>query len=325
MPTGMHPNSVAVGDFDQDGDADFAVPGLLSNDLTVFENDGQAEFAAATYPLAGGGMAIVAGDVDRDGALDLIVSLPSAARVGILLGNGDMTFRPGVDVELQAPGMIAYADLDGDQIEDLIAVRYEPGEILVARGGGDGTFLAPSQLAAGHGVSFVATGDADGDGDLDVAVTAATDDAVALFYNDAGALTAGPTAAVGSWPSWVLFTDLDGDPGPELVGCTNLGNTWFTGELQPLALVESPAGAGPIAVQAADLDRDGDTDLAVTQKWDNTLVVLTQDAGVFTAELLLPTGDGPTPLAIADFDRDGRLDILVIDGFSNDAVLYKGR
>jgi hypothetical protein len=325
MPTGMHPNSVAVGDFDQDGDLDFAVPGLLSNDLTIYTNDGSAAFTSVTLPTAGGGMAILAERVDGDDRLDLIVSLPSASQVGILLGNGDMTFTPAPNVEIDAPGAIAYADLDGDLAGDLIVARYEPGEVRVLPGRGDGVFLAPAVTAAGHGVSSLAIGDADGDGDPDVAATVAVDDSVALFLDEGGTLAPGSTAAVGSWPSWVQIVDLDGDGVEDVFGCTNLGNTWFAGKAQPLALVEVPTGAGPIMMASGDLDRDGDMDLAVTLKFDNTLLVMTQDQGQFTTALMLPTGDGPTPLAIADFDRDGRLDILVIDGFSNDAVLYLGK
>jgi FG-GAP-like repeat/RTX calcium-binding nonapeptide repeat (4 copies) len=87
----------------------------------------------------------------------------------------------------------------------------------------------------------------------------------------------------------------------------NNGNGTFA------APVSITTGIGPTALPA-DLDGDGDSDLAVSHAEEDTISILLNDGtGNFTASTPLATGDRPKLSKIADLDGDGDLDLLSVD------------
>lgn len=86
------------------------------------------------------------------------------------------------------------------------------------------------------------------------------------------------------------------------------------GGLAPARLI--PAGRGPTAVHAEDLDRDGKLDLVVTSHRDHRVDLLWgKGAGAFS-RTSLATGPGSEPhdAVIVDLNRDRRLDLAVALG-----------
>jgi uncharacterized protein (TIGR03437 family) len=131
-----------VGDFNRDRYPDIAV--ATGQTLTVFLNDGKADFMAVSTPGEPWNFTpgIAAGDFNGDGVLDLAVAGQSGAfaangLVAVLLGNGDGTFQAGPMLSTTAPGVIAAVDLNGDGHLDL--AEGLPSVTFFA-GRGDGTF-----------------------------------------------------------------------------------------------------------------------------------------------------------------------------------------
>ena len=89
--------SIAAADLDGDGDADLAVANQQSNNVTVFRNNGSANFTEAPgSPETAGSFPqdIVAARLDADAATDLAVvnQGSSSENVTILRNNGHANF-----------------------------------------------------------------------------------------------------------------------------------------------------------------------------------------------------------------------------------------
>ena len=86
--TGDHPTSAAFGDFDGDGNTDFAVANGERNDVTIFRAQGTTFANAGAFPVLVNPPDIVTGDFNGDGRIDLAVSTFSSSAVSILLNTG---------------------------------------------------------------------------------------------------------------------------------------------------------------------------------------------------------------------------------------------
>ncbi|MBL8746185.1 MAG: VCBS repeat-containing protein [Phycisphaerae bacterium] len=83
-------------------------------------------------------------------------------------------------------------------------------------------------------------------------------------------------------------------------------------------------GGGPASVAIADLDADGDNDLAVANfTSDNVSVLKNNGNGTFAAHVTYAAGSLPDSVAIADLDADGDMDLAVANANSNNVSVLK--
>jgi hypothetical protein len=154
LATGANPSSVAVSDFNGDGKLDLAVAnqGFLdtsSTNVSVLLGNGDGTFQSAVNYSAGfSPSAVAVGDFNSDGRSDLAVANAGIqtnyvyyirGSVSVLLGNGDGTFRPGVNYgEGTSPFSALVSDFNDDGKLDLAVVGFD-GNVSVLFGNGDGT------------------------------------------------------------------------------------------------------------------------------------------------------------------------------------------
>ena len=95
---GNRPQSVAIGDFDEDGAQDLAVANGSGGEVSVLLGNGDGTFQTAVNYGAGiGPNSVAIGDLDEDGTPDLAVANSGSDDVSVLLGNGDGAFQTAIN------------------------------------------------------------------------------------------------------------------------------------------------------------------------------------------------------------------------------------
>lgn len=304
-------------------------------------------------------------DVNNDGIPDLIQDSASAGVTGALgefgvsMGKGDGTFGtptayalpPGV---LESP--MAFGDFNGDGEVD-IALSAGGRTVAIYLGKGDGTFQNPwysvVPLSAGQSIAaspFVAA-DFNHDGKLDLAIVGAdsTNTTVYILPGEGNGLFAqampiftAPTGinASGSAVQSLLLGDFDSDDNADLAIATTTGNS--DGGIASTAVhvlygngdftfddTTEVNFAGPLQINAGDLNGDGSTDLfAIDPNGYRLDTYYAQPGRTFatytTAIPQAPYGGSNymgTP-AMADFNDDGHMDLVVTVASGDAAKVY---
>lgn len=328
----------AFPDLNRDGSADVVLP--IANEL-LFGNGNGAFSQPQPFLLD---EAICSGDADNDGFSDLFGTSgdnPDDAELVIGVNQNGQILQNNI-ADFDDVRGVAVFDANGDGALDLALVSRtdpavgNPGVLIIFFNDGQGTFTPNQQIALVDPVraAFLATGDLDGDGDTDLAVS---DDAGGqLFLNNAGTLTARPeplfpfrvdVAGVfdGNQNRGLAFGDIDNDGLQELFAAGGAAPNAFirfnaAGAPVDLALggaaVLNPFDADDVAM--ADLDGDQDLDLFSSTDFQGDKLFL-NDNGVFVdaSGLLPPIGD-PTAqdgeaLVLVDADDDLNPDLFVVD------------
>lgn len=196
------------------------------------------------------------------------------------------------------------------------------GILLGANNGCDLNFEAIVNYPVGIWCTDLASGDLDGDGDIDLAVASVIPQQVLVLLNNSdGTFSQGGAYPVGEGPWSVAVRDLDGDGDIDLAVANafsndisilpNQGNGTFA------AAVNYPMGASARGIAAGDLDGDGDIDLAVAVAGNftgNVSVMLNSGDGTF---MLIGTYDTwwetTESVTIADLNGNGHLDLVTSD------------
>jgi hypothetical protein len=226
---------------------------------------------------------LTAADFDRDGNLDLAAaSTLSGVTPSISLGYGHGAFNVvSQNVEVSANSSAA-GDFNGDGILDLVlggtgfSDAGNGGRSSVLLGSGDGTFtLGFSPTANG----FVAVGDFNADGKLDIAFADPQNNNVTIFLgNGNGTFTTaqGSPMPVGKDPQAILTADFNNDGKLDLAIANSADGTITLllgngdGTFTPSAGSPYLVGPGASALAAADFNGDGKLDLAVVSNLDVT-------------------------------------------------------
>lgn len=227
--------------------------------------------------------------------MDLVVSNSGGNNVSVLLGNGDGSFRATTSYEVgRNPSSVAVADVNGDGKLDLVVSNQNcshsggpcaQGTVSVLLGNGDGTFQPHKDFAAGRVPNWVAVGDFNGDGKLDLVVV-----------------------------------NGQGNGGPSTVSIL-LGNGDATFQVP----ISYPLNTNGASVATADFNRDGKLDLAVVDNIGLVSVFLGNGDGTFQTRVDYPAGSLPFgSIGIGDFNGDGNLDLAVASGGSNSVTILLG-
>jgi hypothetical protein len=321
--------SSAWGDFDADGDLDFAMAGASATNIavrtTLFRNDAGA-FTAMSDLFPGVAYGTVTwSDFNHDGFLDLYVTGLTNLNISIpisrLYRNTGAGFTLASDL-LPAVwrGTTAWGDHDNDGDLDLATTGIGVGgsASLITRliRNDAGVLSASVGSLPGAGFSSLAWGDYDSDGDADLILAGdqVLPSGAALYRNDHGSLTNIASAIAGSPIATVQWGDYDSDGDLDLwvgTGLTDGGPSRIyrnNGSAQFVLVTNLPAN-NLWGRAWADYDNDGDLDLLLDGR------LYRNDNGTFAdIQAGLPRLSLFEAAKWGDYDNDGRLDILIHSG-----------
>ncbi|MFT7619247.1 MAG: hypothetical protein ACI97A_002897 [Planctomycetota bacterium] len=312
--------SVALADYDNDGDLDIVASDLAN--LRFYLNDGTGVFVDGPVIPIAGTLRIITGDVTLDGVDDVIALFANEVKVYTVVSGTptlDASITHGIAQDPQAPIKPSLGDVDGDGDLDVVIFNHE-SNYAVLRNDGAGNLVASSVLVGGPAEKLV---DIDGDGDLDgvccgggggigggggVAIENTQSSTFMIAHND----------GTGIFTNSVTMPGLGAD---RLAGAVDIEND---GDIDLIAgrcvyyadgpLIEPVVGIGPLGgfgLQGpTDIDGDFDADFL---------------GNINTARLNLANGtfvDSPMSiqapsgfvfdhvLCHGDFDNDGHIDFL---------------
>ncbi len=129
----VNPESIAVDDFNRDGNTDLAIANAEGGSLSVLLGNGDGTFQPAVEYFASLPQWVVAADLNGDGKLDLAAATGfEPTGVTVLLGNGDGTFGIG---SFYPAGTTAYSvavgDFNGDGKKDMAVPDHHSNDVIV--------------------------------------------------------------------------------------------------------------------------------------------------------------------------------------------------
>jgi hypothetical protein len=347
----------AAGDADGDGDLDLALAMEFQRKV-LLTNDGRGRFANASLQLPRAihdSEDVAFADFDRDGDLDLVLVSEDDRKDELYLNDGTGRFNDVSErlVPIDVSNALVVMDLNGDGAPDVLTGNIGIDRALINDGAGrfrDETDTRWPQGAAESRTQDLEAFDADGDGDLDVAV--GNEGQNQLYRNDDGILvdvTAERLPRENDETREVRAADFDADGDLDLVVANvqfvldepprdtlllNDGNGKFS--LADASALPASGDDSNFTIQALDLDGDADIDIvAPNTEFERSAgdyrVLLNDGTARFTlaaADAVLPqSADGNGfDVEVADFDGDGRTDLFLCNRASaNDAAASGGQ
>jgi len=274
---GPNPGGLAIGDLDGDGDLDIAKSNGFSGGVTLLFNNGNATFAPAVRVNGPRGTAdVTLGDMDGDGDLDIVTANGDnnyTPTVTILRNNGLGSFSNQSD--LQAGGLAAgvtTGDVDGDGDLDIVAAidggPYSPDRrVSVLQLNGNNVVRKSYDVQ--RGPYTVATGDLDGDGDLDIVSANAIAGSISVLLNNGnGTFARARSLPAGSRPADAQIADFNGDGKLDIVVANSATVSVFSNKGAGLPLRQDfPVGFfGAYSLAIADFNGDGKPDVATAHR-----------------------------------------------------------
>ncbi|MEW5987775.1 MAG: FG-GAP-like repeat-containing protein, partial [Chloroflexota bacterium] len=319
--------SVAIADLDRDTDLDILTTGEKVDAVVWWENsdsNGTSWRQNLISSVVDGASSAAISDVDSDGDPDILATANLANTLSIWknsFGDGTFWFIEDVASAFTGARSLLTADVDGDGDQDLLAVANGLNTITWWEQE-RAPWKAHLVQANFPGATAVTAADVNSDKNVDIVAVGEAANGVAWWQNLLGDGVLWQTNRVeGAFKGAraVVTADMDADGFLDIVAAADREDTiswWANKDGDGLTWSENVVDAsvdGAVAVDAADLDADGDLDVLGAARWADTIAWWQNADGLgtsWTKVTIDAAFDGAVSGRAADVDADGDLDVV---------------
>ena len=239
----------------------------------------------------------------------------------------------------QFPHGVAIADMNSDGRPDLVIANSNGPSVSILLGQADGTFAAKTDFPLPESPTVLVTGDFNGDGKIDVAVSVTSGVTISLGNGD-GTLRAPVSYASTNVPYLLAISDFNQDGIQDLAIAGACGDTCGfvsvllgKGDGSFHAATDFSAGGVPSAFTSADLNGDGIPDVALANMASNSAaggtgglvsVLLGRGDGTFQPPVNYASGTNIVGIAAGDVTGDKVPDLIVTHAAEDIVTMLKG-
>jgi hypothetical protein len=320
---GDGPVSLAVGDFNGDGNADLALADATGNTVQILLGNGSGSFKPALIRFtANKPSSVVVGDFNGNGKADVAYTNSGSNNIAVLLGDGTGGFAPapGSPFAVGAqPSSVAVGDFNADGKPDLAVTNQGESDVTVLLGDGTGRFtpMSGSPFPAGTAPTSVVVGDFNGDGRADLAIASAGSNDVTVLL---GLPALPPGTLNGAYPGTTIAPT--GGTGPY---------TWSATGLPPGLSINPSTGAitgtptsangSPFLVTITIADSKSVTTILTYGMTISGLCDLNHDGYTNAEDVEIVLGEAlGLALAVHDLNHDGAVNVVDVQIVENAAL-----
>lgn len=308
--------SSTVGDIDADGDVDLVVVNANQGNR-VYLNDGSGVFSDSNQSLGNhNSYASALGDIDKDGDLDWVVGNLNGQANRVYLNDGAGNFSNSSQlIGSGSSRSVQLGDIDRDGDLDLVVANYGQANMIYFNDGSGGFSDSGQRLGSNNSTSL-ALSDIDRDGDLDIAV-ANYAQANRVYYNDGNGDFATFIDSPQTDNSEFILTANFKNGGEQQIAVANYGQgngIYLYNTIVQFHESQTIGNASSSAMDYADVDGDGDLDIAVSNTSGETnQLYLNNGTGIFSSIIEFAGVDAGNSyhIILEDIDRDGDPDAII--------------
>ncbi len=332
-------------DYDMDDDIDIIACHRVLNQVLLWENNGDAPATwtkkvvtnSITRPLY-----ICSEDINSDDFPDLIISSGGSDAVYCLMNlDGDNNWETfTIDAGFNNAHGVCIADINDDGFADIVATAAADNTIAWWENNGNNPENWTKNIVSNqmYGAQTVAVAHINNDNHLDIIGASSDSNKVVVFFNNGG-LSPTFTQQVANQslllPHWVSVADVDNDGNHDILvaACASGKVAWLRNDGgNPISWSQKIIGGNfgcALTIEAADLDMDGDMDVAATAFGTNRVAWWEQEnqGGQISwiQHTLSYNFKGAWPLVLTDMDADTDTDIIaggdLLNGLGNESPL----